>query len=542
MPCGGCGGGPSACRWRPVKRPGVARPRSSMSERDRRHHHDDDQTDGGGGHGRRIAASGVIRPSRAPDAGFPPSVFPLNQPSASPSGICPGPRTVPAARPGPAVARAGRAPGDVAWSHHGRLQQPAPSSPSWTWADMRKVGSTDDGARSPVVRQADSAARRAPAHPRRDGVGEAPEELGLTSTPAIRRPCSTSSAGRQAGAGPALRVDRLEPRQRLAARTTWTRSTRRRPQGDAGVRRRARRALHPADRPHPVLAATQQVGAAARPPRPRAIAATTAPDTRSTLIELAKVLAKAPAELGGPLELLGMDACLMSNLEVAYQARERRARRSSCSEDLEPGDGWPVHQHPAPSGATSRRWTGPRWARVVVEEYLALVRRAATTRSLQCAVDVSRLAPLHRGVRGVHHQPAGPWSPTGPSAAEISDAHLSSVRFQGQLVDVRSLCRNLPAGRRRRRGEGGCSGPRRRVGAGRTTCSARWAHRAHRAGRRWDHRLLPQPLRPRLGLLQGPAVRRRDRLGRLPARVSRDRRAAGSDPGDRGRPRRSPGR
>lgn len=38
-------------------------------------------------------------------------------------------------------------------------------------------------------------------------------------------------------------------------------------------------------------------------------------------IELGKVLAKATVVLGQPIDLLGMDACLMSSLEVAYQVQ-----------------------------------------------------------------------------------------------------------------------------------------------------------------------------------------------------------------------------
>jgi hypothetical protein len=57
-------------------------------------------------------------------------------------------------------------------------------------------------------------------------------------------------------------------------------------------------------------------------------------------IELGKVLAKAKKALGQPIDLLGMDACLMNNLEVAYQAQPY-ARYVVASEETEPGDGWP---------------------------------------------------------------------------------------------------------------------------------------------------------------------------------------------------------
>ncbi len=57
-------------------------------------------------------------------------------------------------------------------------------------------------------------------------------------------------------------------------------------------------------------------------------------------IELGRVLAQVMARLGQPLDLLGMDACLMSNLEVAYQAQPY-VRTIVASEESEPNDGWP---------------------------------------------------------------------------------------------------------------------------------------------------------------------------------------------------------
>jgi hypothetical protein len=57
-------------------------------------------------------------------------------------------------------------------------------------------------------------------------------------------------------------------------------------------------------------------------------------------IELGKVLEQAAETLGQPLDLLGMDACLMSNLEVAYQARPF-VKYVVASEESEPNNGWP---------------------------------------------------------------------------------------------------------------------------------------------------------------------------------------------------------
>ncbi len=57
-------------------------------------------------------------------------------------------------------------------------------------------------------------------------------------------------------------------------------------------------------------------------------------------VELGRVLEQATDDLGQHLDLLGMDACLMSNLEVAYQARPF-VSYMVASEESEPNDGWP---------------------------------------------------------------------------------------------------------------------------------------------------------------------------------------------------------
>jgi hypothetical protein len=57
-------------------------------------------------------------------------------------------------------------------------------------------------------------------------------------------------------------------------------------------------------------------------------------------LELGNVLAQVVEMLGQPLDLLGMDACLMSNVEVAYQARQY-AKYMVASEEDAPSDGWP---------------------------------------------------------------------------------------------------------------------------------------------------------------------------------------------------------
>ncbi len=86
-------------------------------------------------------------------------------------------------------------------------------------------------------------------------------------------------------------------------------------------------------------------------------------------IELGNVLAQTTGLLGQPLDLLGMDACLMSNLEVAYQAKPY-VKYIVASEENEPNNGWPYDRilrylvdHPDATTA--------EFAKQIVTSYLA---------------------------------------------------------------------------------------------------------------------------------------------------------------------------
>jgi hypothetical protein len=59
-------------------------------------------------------------------------------------------------------------------------------------------------------------------------------------------------------------------------------------------------------------------------------------------LEMKKVLADIRKLLGRKLDILGMDACLMSMAEIAYQIRESVGFMVG-SEETEPVDGWPYH-------------------------------------------------------------------------------------------------------------------------------------------------------------------------------------------------------
>jgi hypothetical protein len=157
-------------------------------------------------------------------------------------------------------------------------------------------------------------------------------------------------------------------------------------------------------------------------------------------VELGKVLAQAVDKLGQPLDLLGMDACLMSNLEVAYQARPY-VRYVVASEENEPGDGWPYDAVlgrlvAAPDLAT------PDLAAHIVDAYIkSYVDRHYSGPVTQAALDLSRVRDLVEPLDEL----AGSLIAHMPDAAtEMWRAQRKSARFwHNTLWDVSHFCAEL---------------------------------------------------------------------------------------------------
>lgn len=161
-------------------------------------------------------------------------------------------------------------------------------------------------------------------------------------------------------------------------------------------------------------------------------------------VEFGRVLALADEALGGPLALLGMDACLMSTFEVAFQVRDH-VQTVVGSEELEPGDGWPYTQvlteltaHPA--------MTGGELGRVVVDAYVDSYRdRQNQWPVTQAAVSTAYLEDFAASVDAL----AGALQKSFPDlagAAHITRAQARSVAFSGDLVDLGTFCRALLSG------------------------------------------------------------------------------------------------
>ncbi|HEX2064166.1 MAG TPA: clostripain-related cysteine peptidase [Acidimicrobiales bacterium] len=160
-------------------------------------------------------------------------------------------------------------------------------------------------------------------------------------------------------------------------------------------------------------------------------------------IELTRVLERAHAELGQPFELLGMDACLMSNLEVAYEAKDH-VKFVVGSEELEPGDGWPYHRILA-SLAADPDMDGGALGGSIVQHYIESYRdRRDQWPVTQCAVTTEGLGAFADAFDRLASTLQAQVNDE-VAAAKVMRAQSRSARFAGELVDLKTFCDNLSA-------------------------------------------------------------------------------------------------
>lgn len=177
--------------------------------------------------------------------------------------------------------------------------------------------------------------------------------------------------------------------------------------------------------------------------RERAIASDDGSGHSLDTIELYNALEAAHDELGKPLELFGMDACLMSTLEVAYEVQEF-AKMVVGSEELEPGDGWP-YERILTDLAADPGIDGVELGRRIVKHYVdsyanqqgqwPVTQCATSTEGLGAFVD--RLDALSQALRAAVGGDA--------ELAKVMRAHGRSPGFMGDLIDLRALCENVVA-------------------------------------------------------------------------------------------------
>jgi hypothetical protein len=111
-------------------------------------------------------------------------------------------------------------------------------------------------------------------------------------------------------------------------------------------------------------------------------------------IELKRVLTAAKKSFGGKIDVLGMDACLMNMVEVAYQLRGT-AQVAVGSQEVEPADGWP-YAVLLRDLAKAPDMTPAQLGKVIVERYLASYKPNEGV--TQSALDLSASAVLEGAI------------------------------------------------------------------------------------------------------------------------------------------------
>lgn len=171
-------------------------------------------------------------------------------------------------------------------------------------------------------------------------------------------------------------------------------------------------------------------------PQERAICSDDGSGHSLDTIELGKVLVKTQQILGQSLDILGMDACLMSNLEVAYQVHPY-VRYVVSSEESEPNDGWPYEQ------VLSRLVADPTlssadFASHIVNAYVKSYLDMGYTGDItQAALNLAQMATLNAALDQLADALIGRLP---RAASQIWRAQRKSKRFwHNTLADIGSL-------------------------------------------------------------------------------------------------------
>jgi hypothetical protein len=161
-------------------------------------------------------------------------------------------------------------------------------------------------------------------------------------------------------------------------------------------------------------------------------------------VEMQKVAKAAVVKLGRKIDLFGMDACLMNQLEVAYQLRKQSAFIVG-SELTEPVEGWPYDRiltklAKRPAMDTSEL------AATIVDDYISSYKTDGGPVT-QSAVAVGRIEVVARAVDIL--AAALVVAMDDPNAKDaIQIARLKTQRFDDNLnanVDLRHFCERLDA-------------------------------------------------------------------------------------------------
>lgn len=143
------------------------------------------------------------------------------------------------------------------------------------------------------------------------------------------------------------------------------------------------------------------------------------------------------------VDVIGMDACLMTMLEVAYQIRDH-ALVLVGSEEVEPGDGWPYDRILAKL-AGSPEMGGSGLGETIVNAYIASYDRGApfSPSVTQAAVDLTKLGDITQAVDDLASQLLSRLK-NNQTQTDIYRAWRSTTRFyENFYMDLYQFADNL---------------------------------------------------------------------------------------------------
>lgn len=158
-------------------------------------------------------------------------------------------------------------------------------------------------------------------------------------------------------------------------------------------------------------------------------------------IELGNVLTKTKDILDQEIDLLGMDACLMSNLEVAYQAKPF-VNYIVASEENEPNDGWPYHAVVRELVNNPDLPTSELTKKIVTEYVKSYVDRGYTGPVTQSALDLSKIEEVTEPLDKLSSELS---SEMATAKYEIGNAQADTPAnfYYGTLWDIANVSREL---------------------------------------------------------------------------------------------------
>ncbi|MDD2734761.1 MAG: clostripain-related cysteine peptidase [Desulfuromonadaceae bacterium] len=161
-------------------------------------------------------------------------------------------------------------------------------------------------------------------------------------------------------------------------------------------------------------------------------------------VELKKVMTSIKKKLKRKIDILGMDACLMSMMEVYYQMRDV-AEFSVGSEESEPGEGWP-YDRILKALAAKPAMTPEELSKTIVSQYLASYKASDVV--TQSAVNLSVLKPLATAVSSLATALTGVLSDTASRTALVNArAQVQEYsRPYDDYCDLLDLCDLLDKG------------------------------------------------------------------------------------------------